>query len=62
MCYSTSNIVEAPVTPLKKRTKTTPPSPGTPEFDLLPAVSFTYAFIVLVTYLILGLLSAKGAN
>lgn len=37
ICYS-SEIVEAPVTPSKKFTKTTPPSPGMLEFNLLPAV------------------------
>jgi hypothetical protein len=35
-----SEIVKAPVTPSKKYTRTTPPAPGTPEFDSLPAVSY----------------------
>ena len=50
---SSSEIVKAPVTPSKKRTRTTPPSPGTPEFVSLPAVSLVCVFIVAV-YLVLG--------
>lgn len=57
--FCSSETVKAPVTPSKKRSR---PSPGTPEFDLLPAVSLTYAFIILVPYLVLILLSLKGAN
>ena len=53
-----SETVKAPVTPSKKRNR---PSPGTPEFDLLPAVSLTYVFIVLALYSVLGLY-LKGAN
>jgi hypothetical protein len=60
MCYS-SEIIKAPVTPSKKRTKTSPPSPGTPEFDLLPAVSLPYAFVILILFFVLGL-SIKGVN
>ena len=61
MCYSeSSEIVEAPVTPSKKRTRTTPPSPGTPEFVSLPAVSLTCVFTIIV-YLAMGS-SIVGAN
>lgn len=52
--YYSSEIVATPATPLKKRIKITPPSPGTSELDLLPAVSLSYAFISLVAYFVLG--------
>ena len=49
-----SETVKAPVTPSKKRTRTGPrsPTPGTPEFDSLPAVSLAYAFIILAPCLL----------
>lgn len=59
--YYFSEVVKAPVTPSKKRTRTTLPSPGSPEFDSLPAVSLKYAFIIPILYFVLGL-SVEGAN
>jgi hypothetical protein len=61
MHYS-SEVVKAPVTPSKKRARVTPPSPGTPEFDSLPAVLLTCVFItILILYLVQGL-SVLGAD
>ena len=53
LCYS-SEIIEPPVTPSNKRFKKTPPSPGTPEFDLLPPVSLAYVFFFAFSLFDLG--------
>jgi hypothetical protein len=56
LCCS-SEIIEPPVTPSNKRFKKTPPSPGTPDFDLLPPVSLAYIFFFFFAFSLFDLRS-----